>query len=62
MKSKYQREWEIQERRFERAKRKADRHNALAEKHYRLTDAWIKIMQDAADEQKRICREEAENE
>lgn len=54
MKSKFQREWCFQERRYQRAKRKA-------EKHIRLSDAWIKIMQDAVDKQKRI-REEAEEE
>lgn len=59
MKSKYQWEWEFQERRFERAKRKAEKHIELASKHIRLIDAWANIMQDAADEQKRICREEA---
>lgn len=53
MKNNYFREWCFQERRYQRAKRKA-------EKHIRLTDAWIKIMKDAADKQKRICREEAE--
>lgn len=53
MKSKYQREWEFQERRFEWAKRNA-------EKHIRLTDSYVIIMKDAADKQKRICREEAE--
>lgn len=55
MKSKFQREWEYQERRYWRAKRKA-------EKHIRRTDAWIKIMKDAADKQERICREEDEAE
>lgn len=62
MKSNFQREWEFQERRFQRAKRKAEKHNDLARKHIRLTDAWINIMRDADDKQKRICREEAEAE
>lgn len=51
MKSKYQREWEYQQRRYERAERKA-------RKHIRLTDAWIKIMIDATNELERLCREE----
>ena len=51
MKNKYFREWNFQERRYQRAKIKA-------EKHIRLANAWIKIMADATDEQKRLCREE----
>lgn len=47
------REWWRQERRYQRAKRKA-------EKHIRITDAWLNIMKDAVDKQKRIRREEIE--
>ena len=56
------REWWRQEWRYQRAKIKAEKHNALAHKHNRLTEAWINIMQDAVDKQKRICREEAKAE